>query len=269
MYRFIRQIINVFKPKQILNVAFDYGHRRRPTIVLLHGIAASSNTWRPLIKELGIDSNRIVAIDLLGFGKSPKPNNCKYDVDDHTEYVRRTIKKLRIKRPFKIVGHSMGSIIAAHYSYMYPQDIQEEYLLCLPLYNVNSKNILAQARTDLYMKAYDFIMKNKDFTISNSQFLRRLFKIEDGIDVTEETWDSFRLSLQNTIISQNVYHDIKNTAVPTKVIFGMFDELLVPENIVTLKKFSHTTITKLNGVDHLLSPRFAKIVADQITSGRN
>jgi len=163
----------------------------------------------------------------------------------------------------------MGSIVAAHYSYMYPQDISEEYLLSLPLYNVDNKNILAKTRTDLYMKAYDFIMKNKDFTISNSRFLRKLFKIEDGIDVTEETWDSFRLSLQNTVMIQNVYHDIKNTAVPTKIIFGMFDELLVPENIVTLKKFSHTTITKLNGVNHLLSAKFARLVADQITSNRN
>lgn len=269
MFRFIRQIVNVFKPKRILNVAFDSGHKRRPTIVLLHGIAASSSTWTPLIKELDTDSNRIIAIDLLGFGQSPKPVNCKYDINDHTEYVRRTINRLGIKRPFKIVGHSMGSIVAAHYSYMYPKDIQEEYLLSLPLYNVDSKNMLAQTRNDLYMKAYDYIIKNKDFTISNSRFLRKLFKIEDGIDVTEETWNSFRLSLQNTVISQNVYHDIKNTAVPTKIIFGVFDEFLVPENIVTLEKFSHTTIIKLNGVNHLLSSKFAKQVAEQIMSNRN
>jgi pimeloyl-ACP methyl ester carboxylesterase len=266
MLRILLQFLNAFKPKQVLHVAFDSGGRRKPTIVLLHGIAATSNTWKPLIKELDQKNQRVVAIDLLGFGESPKPDNCKYDVDDHTEYVRRTIKKLHIKKPFRIVGHSMGAIIASHYAYLYPYDISESYLLSLPLYNVDSKNLIAKTRTDLYMKAYDFIMKNKDFTISNSQFLRKLFKIEDGIDVTEDTWNSFKLSLQNTVMSQNIYKDIKGAKVPTKVIFGKLDELLVPENIIVLKEFSHATITKLNGINHLMSPKFARQVAEQITS---
>jgi pimeloyl-ACP methyl ester carboxylesterase len=265
MFRFIRHLVNVFKPQQVLHVAFDSGGRRKPTIVLLHGIAATSNTWKPLIKHLDSDSNRIVAIDLLGFGESPKPTNCKYDVNDHAEYVRRTIKRLRIKRPFKIVGHSMGAIIAAHYSYLYPDDINEVYLLSLPLYNVDETlSIIARKRTGFYMKAYEFIMQNKDFTIKNSQFLRKLLKIDDGIDVTEETWNSFKLSLKNTIIAQDSYGEISNTKIPTHIIFGKLDEVIVPDNIKTLTAFKHVTITKLGGINHLLSEKYADVVAKHI-----
>jgi len=246
-------------------VAFDSGDRRKPTIILLHGIAATSKTWVPLIKELNTNTHRIIAIDLLGFGKSIKPTDCKYTVDDHTMYVRKTIKKLRIKGKYKIVGHSMGSIIAAHYCNLFPSEIDRAYLLSSPLYpNDPESNIIAQKRKDLYLKAYEFILQNKDFTINNSQFMRKLLRIEDGIDVNENNWNSFKLSLQNTIIIQDAYNDIKNAPISIHIIYGAMDEFLVPESIDKLAKFNHVTVTKLLAVNHLLGARFASVVAKQI-----
>lgn len=265
MFKFLKYLINTLKPIQPLYVAFDLGDRRKPTIVLLHGIAATSKTWVPLIKELKTDTHRIIAIDLLGFGKSIKPTYCNYTVDDHTMYIRKTIKKLRIKGKYKIVGHSMGSIIAAHYCILFPGDISKAYLLSLPLYLDDPElNIIAQKRKDLYMKAYEFILQNKDSTINNLQFLRKLLRIEDGIDVNEENWNSFKLSLQNTIIIQDAYNDIKNSTIPTQIIYGAFDEFLVPESIDKLAKFNHVTVTKLPAVNHLLGSRFASVVAKRI-----
>jgi len=134
MFKFLKYLINTLKPIQSLYVAYDSGGRQKPTIILLHGIAATSKTWVPLIKELNTDTHRIIAIDLLGFGKSIKPTDCKYTVDDHTMYIRKTIKNLRIKGKYKIVGHSMGAIIAAHYCNLFPGDISKAYLLSSPLY---------------------------------------------------------------------------------------------------------------------------------------
>lgn len=262
MFGFIRYVIKGLLPKKPLFVAYDSGGRRKPTIVLLHGIAATSKTWQPLIKQLDTNTYRVIALDLLGFGGSQKPFTNQYTVDDHVQYVRKTLKKLRVKKPYKIVGHSMGAIISARIGYMFPMDVSEIVLLSVPIYiDDPGLNIIAKKRTDFYKKAYDFLMQNKDFTIKNSKILRDILRIEDGIDVNQDNWFSFKQSLKNTIINQDVYGDIKKSYKPTHIVFGSLDEFLVPDCIQKLEKFEHVKITKLTGVNHLLGNRFSKVVA--------
>jgi len=252
-------------------VAFDSGGKNKPTIVLLHGIAATSKTWNSLIKELDTDKYRIIALDLLGFGESPKPIICEYDVNDHVASVHKTIKKLKIKKPYKMVGHSMGAIILARYGRLYPREIKELYLLSLPLYPKDSElhTNISRTRTDFYLNAYEFLSQNKDFTINNSQILRKLLRIDDGIDVNESNWNSFSLSLKNTIIKQNTYDDIKNIKLPVHIIYGAFDEFLVQETVNKLKVFDNVKITKLQAINHMVGSRFAKEIAKQITKNHS
>lgn len=266
MSEFIKLFLNKLKPIKLLHVAFDSGGKRKPTIILLHGIAATSNTWNPLIKELDLKKYRVVSIDLLGFGQSPKPFDCKYTIEDHIKYIRKTIKKLKITKPYKIVGHSMGSIIAARYGRMYFEEIDKLYLLSLPLYFKDDElhTKISRKHTDLFLKIYDFISQKKKFTISSSQNLRKFLRINDGIEVNDETWDSFRLSLKNTIIKQNTYDDINNIIVPIEIIYGALDQFMVQENISKLAIFSNINVTRLNFVDHSIGARFAKKVSEII-----
>jgi hypothetical protein len=101
--------------------------------------------------------------------------------------------------------------------------------------------------------------------MNNSQLLRKIFNIRDGIEVNEDNWDAFRLSLKNTIINQNTFDDIKNTRVPINIIYGSLDQFLISESINLLSKFDNVKITKIPVVDHSISQRFAKEVVAQIT----
>lgn len=267
MLKFLKSFLNKLQPVRVLHVAFDSGGRHKPAIVLLHGIAATSKTWDSLIKELDTDKYRVIALDLLGFGESPKPIVCEYDVDDHVASVHKTLKKLRVRKPYKLVGHSMGAIISARYCRLYPREIKDVYLLSLPLYLKDSElhtNIL-RTRTDIYLNAYDFLSKNKEFTINNSQILRKLLHISDGIDVNEGNWNSFRLSLRNTIIEQNTYDDIKNIKLPVHIIYGALDEFLVQGVVNKLTEFNNIEITKLQAINHMIGSRFAKEVVKKIS----
>ena len=262
MQNIFKTFWNNVRPIKYLNVAVDSGSRNRPTIVMLHGIAATSKTWNPLLQEINTHKYRIVVLDLLGFGKSASPIGCSYTTEDHLFYVRRTLRKLRVKTPFVIMGHSMGSIIAARYCHDYPDEINSAYLLSLPLYlNRDAQQTkLAHTSTDLYFKAYDFLCQNKDFAIKHSQRIRKIFSIEDGVEITDENWDAFRLSLKNTIIKQTAYDDIKNSDVPMNVIYGSLDEFLITESINKLGAFENVTIKKLNVADHTFSSKYAKYV---------
>lgn len=262
-----KHLFSTFIPIQSLYVAHDSGERKKPTIVLLHGIAATSSTWDNLLKELDLKNNRVIAIDLLGFGQSPKPENCEYTVDDHIKYLRKTIKRLKIHGKFKIVGHSMGSIISSRYSLYYPRQIKEVFLLSPPIYidKVELKSVVERGRTDFFMNIYKFLSEQKNFTIKTADRLRKLLNVQSGMEVDSLTWDSFRLSLINTIVKQNTYNDIKNLIMPVHIIYGILDEFLIQESINNLNGQNQITVTKLMAVDHVISPKFAKEAAAQIS----
>lgn len=269
MFSSIKNFLVKLLPPPYLHVAFDKGERNKPTLVLLHGIAADSNTWAYLLKQIDISKFRVVGMDLLGCGKSPRPSHINYNVDDFVKSVRRTTKKAHIKTPFIIVGHSMGALIAARYGRLFSNEITSEYLLSIPVYHKNEElhTNKSKRQTDLFLKAYNLMLKNKKFTVFTFKIARHVVKLLNrkmNMSLSEEDWREFSLSLKNTIIHQNVINDFKNTSkkIKVRIIYGALDELLVQENINHLSIMSNIEITKIPAADHIIGARFAREVLD-------
>lgn len=267
IFSFLKRFLNAIKPEYLLNISVDTGGKDKPTIVLLHGIAATSKTWDYLIDNLDKNKYRIIALDMLGFGKSPKPIMCKYSVDDHVKYVHSTIKTLGIKQPFLLAGHSMGSIIATHYSTKYHNEVSNLLLVSLPLYVKNigiKQTFLSEKQTDIFIRTFEFLSQKKNVSIKYSQKLRKLLRLHDGMDINKDNWNGFRMSLQNTIINQNTYNEVLGLKIPIKIIYGMLDNFVVQKNVDMLAKQPNVSITKLHATHHLIDKRFAKIIADYV-----
>jgi pimeloyl-ACP methyl ester carboxylesterase len=79
-------------------------------IVLLHGFGASSYAWRFLAPRLA-RSNRVIAIDLKGFGRSEKPVDGRYSVVEQARTVRAFLQQQGLT-DISLVGHSLGGAIA-------------------------------------------------------------------------------------------------------------------------------------------------------------
>lgn len=88
--------------------AEEHGHGR--PILLLHGLGASSYSWRHVIPALA-RNNRVIAVDLKGFGRSEKPFDLAYSPFDHANLIAAFIRKRGLK-DFTLVGHSYGGAIA-------------------------------------------------------------------------------------------------------------------------------------------------------------
>ena len=86
-------------------------------ILLLHGIAGSSQTWRSVIRPLSRNF-RVVAPDLLGHGNSTKPRS-DYSLGALAVMVRDLLDELGITKA-TIVGHSLGGGIAMQFIYQHP-----------------------------------------------------------------------------------------------------------------------------------------------------
>src|SRR5690606_13773607 len=93
-----------------LKKTLDIGNGEQ-LVVLVHGLAATSQSWLAAAKQLQSDSYRIVGYELLGFGASPKAAHSLYSTDDHAKALANSIKKDFPTRPVLIVSHSMGCLI--------------------------------------------------------------------------------------------------------------------------------------------------------------
>ena len=82
------------------------GHSsQRPPLLLVHGFGASTDHWRKNITELSKEFE-VWAIDLLGFGRSAKPN-WQYSGDLWRDQLYEFITEV-IGQPTVLVGNSLG-----------------------------------------------------------------------------------------------------------------------------------------------------------------
>src|SRR5690349_21549622 len=95
-------------------------------VILLHGYAQTSHTWRPLIAELA-KTHMVVAPDLRGFGGSAKPDN-GYDKRTCAQDVHVLAASLGLKR-VRVVGHDIGQMVAYAYAAQYPAEVERIALI--------------------------------------------------------------------------------------------------------------------------------------------
>ena len=89
-----------------------------PPLILIHGVGGDADEWAFCMKELS-SSNRVIALDLMGFGRSGKPLIC-YTVDGFVEVLEGLMDRLAIKRT-SLVGASLGGWVAAAFALKFPE----------------------------------------------------------------------------------------------------------------------------------------------------
>ena len=89
-----------------------------PLLVLLHGMAGSSATWRHVIPTLARRFT-VVAPDLLGHGDSAKPRT-DYSLGAYASGVRDLVAALGHDRG-TLVGQSFGGGVAMQMAYQFPE----------------------------------------------------------------------------------------------------------------------------------------------------
>ncbi len=90
-------------------------------ILFLHGNPTSCYLWRNIIPYL-IPQGRCIALDLIGMGKSDKPD-LDYRFFDHSKYVEGFIDKLDLSN-ITLVIHDWGSGLGFHYAMKHESKIK-------------------------------------------------------------------------------------------------------------------------------------------------
>lgn len=100
----------------------DQGKRDGPTLVLVHGFAASLHTWEPWVQRLG-SQYRIITLDLPGFGLTSAPDGYTLGRGDFVGVVDQVTTRLGTSK-FVLVGNSMGGGVAWNYTLQHPDRVE-------------------------------------------------------------------------------------------------------------------------------------------------
>ena len=98
-----------------------------PVVVLVHGMASSSATWRHVMPALARRFT-VLAPDLLGHGASAKPHG-EYSVSAHANVLRDLLAALGHERA-TLVGQSLGGGVAMQLAYQFPDRCERLVLVC-------------------------------------------------------------------------------------------------------------------------------------------
>lgn len=91
------------------------------TFLFLHGVPTSSYLWRNII-PYAEPYGRAIAVDLIGMGKSDKPD-IGYTFSDQSKFLDGFIEKLDLHNIILVI-HDWGSALGFYYAHRYPENIK-------------------------------------------------------------------------------------------------------------------------------------------------
>ena len=106
----ITQHWDTFRYSPAVSIRYFTAGTGPDTMVLLHGLASSADTWTDLLDSLDCNCT-YYALDLKGHGGSSAPDDHAYTLDDNAAIVRAFLQAHHL-RSVILVGHSYGGAVA-------------------------------------------------------------------------------------------------------------------------------------------------------------
>lgn len=205
------------------------------TIMLLHGKNFNGAYWEKTAKDLSEKGFRVIIPDQIGFGKSSKPQSYQFSFSQLAENTKAILDQLQIDKTI-VLGHSMGGMVAARFTLLYPEKVQR-----LILENpIGLEDYKAFATYQTIDKAYQSELKNTAETYKNYQlkfYYDNKWKEEyqpwlDLIagwtlhkDYPQVAWDAALTT--DMIYNQPVCYEFKNIKTSTLLIIGTRDRTAI------------------------------------------
>jgi pimeloyl-ACP methyl ester carboxylesterase len=238
------------------------------TVILLHGIASSKEIWDPLLAQLRPTDKNIIAMDLLGYGRSPKPAWSKYSTQEQAAAALATLKRRRVRGKVTIIGHSMGALVAVHIATLRPKLVKELILYEPPIFADLEDYPAHLKRRNLYFKIFERLAANPSGGITLAKALGRLTYNWGSFLKSEETWLPIERGLRNSIMQQSVYKELHDIGVPTAIVHGRLDVVVTRTELKKMYQhnpnISFYMTTANHGLNNISARFLARMIAPEL-----
>lgn len=240
-----------------------------PAVVMLHGWPTSSFLWRRVTPAVATD-NRVIAVDLPGFGHSAKPPT-GYDFPHYHRVLDRLLDALGLHR-VALVGHDLGGPIALHWALHHPARVTRIALLNTLVYAQFSPGVL------------DFVRSCRDparrAALTSRAGITEVMRagVADPAVLTDEVLDAvvapFAEETSQLALAAagaglgvrgfvEIEHRLAELQVPVRVVYGARDRVLpdIADTVARLRAdLPHAEITELSGCGHFLQEEAPALV---------
>lgn len=236
----------------------------KPAIIMLHGMLGSHRYWDSVVPQLR-KNHELILLDLLGFGKSPKPE-IEYSVEQHVAKVDDIVDRTQLKKDQSIiVGHSMGAFLALNYAIAHPEKVKKLILINAPMKTDEEslKKAIAES-SSRFMVIMTFnktwgklICKLHEMIPAIGYPLARIFEPDlpptIAKAVGQHNYSSYVGTFENILLKQNVYELLaKVLDIPVLIISSNQDEYTKSESLELLPQRSTIKLVKIDGNHNVL-----------------
>lgn len=206
------------------------------TVIFIHGIGQSAQSWNQVIEQMPTDI-RVITVDLLGFGQSPKPRWAIYNVRLQARMIIATFLRLRINGPVTLVGHSLGALVSIEVAKRYPLLVRSLVLCSPPFYKSDTTIKRLIPHTDKILKdIYRSIQKYPDQFIKISQLAVKYGLVNMGFNLTKDDAHSYMGALEASIVNQTSLEDAVKLKKRMSIIYGALDAVVIGKNLKYLAR---------------------------------
>ncbi len=250
-------------PYRLRVTKFRQSKRPTATIVLIHGIGNTANAWKELIPLLPSHVT-VIGIDLLGFGRSPRPAWAQYSVKTQARSIVRTLLGMGMTQRPIIVGHSLGALVAIEIAKRYPVFIRELLLCSPPLYAPVVSEKKTFTKDTLLRELYRTARQNPEQLVRLSPLAVKLGFANKAFEVTDENVFAYIAALEASIINQTSLEDIKRLTIPIRILYGAFDAVVVGKHIRSVAVARPNVTVKRLIAGHEVTGSYTKAVAREL-----
>ncbi|MEO1051021.1 MAG: haloalkane dehalogenase [Bacteroidota bacterium] len=162
------------------------------TFLLLHGNPTSNYLWRNIIPYL-TDHGRVIAPDLIGMGKSGKPD-IDYTFEDHIKYMDEFISRMDLKNIILVI-QDWGSGIGFHYANRHRDNVAGIVFfeaIARPI-EWNDANLIER----FIFKRFRHPKKGHKMIVEKNFFVEKFIPMMAGRKLTKEEMDYYRAPYLN------------------------------------------------------------------------
>ena len=101
-------------------------NKKEPALIFIHGAGMDRTIWQLQTRNIAYMGCQALALDLPGHGRSEGPTLSS--IEQMAEWVIDFMEAVKLKQA-KLIGHSMGALVALEISSRYPQKIDKMCLM--------------------------------------------------------------------------------------------------------------------------------------------
>ena len=218
-------------------------------VILLHGLGASSYSWRFAVSELA-RRYEVFAPDLPGFGRSDKPHDFDYSISGLHRWVIALMDKLGVEKA-RFAGNSMGGVISLWTAMDAGHRVDRMALLGTPAYPENRPKLLWPLGWPVVGRVFEWALGETTLRyVARTTFV-------DQSKVTEEMIAEYGAPLKTAAGRRAVAEFIRRAIPPD-----------FRERIASYRTLQHRTLVLAGDSDTMVDHRGAERLSRELPRAR-